>query len=297
MPALRALAEAGHNIVAVYTQPDRPSGRGRKLTASPIKQTALELGVPVEQPEHLRDAEAADRLARYAPDVMVVAAYGLILPPALLQIPRYGCINIHASLLPRWRGAAPIQRAILAGDAESGVCIMQMEKGLDTGPVFLQRTTRIEDVDTGGTLHDRLAALGADAIVEAIDGIARGVLTALPQDASAATYAQKLDKSEARIDWRQSAELIARQVRAFNPWPVAETRLQAEQLRIWMAYPTNKHVAGAEPGSVIATSAEGIEVSCGSGTLMLQTVQLPGGRAVAAADFLNSHDLSHVHLS
>lgn len=287
VPALDALVDAGHAIVAVYTQPDRPAGRGRKLVASPVKQRALELGIPVEQPESLKTPEAQQRLREYAPEVMVVVAYGLLLPQAVLDIPARGCLNIHASLLPRWRGAAPIQRAIEAGDAESGVCIMQMERGLDTGPVLLEKRLNIGERETGGELHDRLARLGAEAIVEALAQL--DALTPRPQDDVQATYARKLEKHEARIDWNEAAIDIERRVRAFNPWPVAFTTLDGQPLRIWRAEAT----AGAgQPGTVIAAANAGIDVATGDGALRILELQPAGKRVLTAAQFLNGHRLA-----
>src|SRR5690242_18538599 len=223
LPCLEACLRAPVDVVAVYTQPDRPAGRGRKLAASPVKQRALAAGLALEQPESLKDAGAQQALAAYAPDLMIVVAYGLILPKKVLAIPRLGCWNVHASLLPRWRGAAPIQRAILAGDSETGVDLMQMEAGLDTGPVLIERRTPIGDDDTGGSLHDRLSMLGADALAEGLARIARGeTLTPRAQAETGVVYAHKLEKSEARLDWNEPARVLARKVRAFDPWPAAE---------------------------------------------------------------------------
>lgn len=292
VPALDALVRAGHDVVAVYTQPDRPAGRGRKLSPSPVKVRAQALNIPVEQPESLKSAEAQSALAAYQPDAMIVVAYGLLLPQAVLDIPKHGCLNIHASLLPRWRGAAPIQRAIAAGDTESGVGIMQMEKGLDTGPVLLEKRTPVSGTDTGGRLHDRLSTLGAQAIVEALDGIARGALQPKPQDASQATYAHKLTKQEAALDWTQPAEVLARQVRAFDPWPVAFTTLQDKTLRIWSASPRDLPGSKATPGQIVAASGEGLDVATGDGILRITRLQPPGKRPMNAAEFLNGHPLS-----
>jgi methionyl-tRNA formyltransferase len=235
VPALEALLKAGHSVVGVLTQPDRPKGRGRQIAASPVKAAALAQGIPVSQPLSLKDEAGRAELLAWRPDVLVVVAYGLILPPAALGIPRMGCINIHASLLPRWRGAAPIQRAILAGDATSGVTIMLMDVGLDTGPMLLRKEVSIEADETGGSLHDRLSVLGGAALIEALEGHAAGTLRAIPQPAEGVTYAAKLEKAEALIDWTRDAFEIERQVRAFNPWPIAETRLDGEQLRIFEA--------------------------------------------------------------
>ncbi|MBX3700333.1 MAG: methionyl-tRNA formyltransferase [Dokdonella sp.] len=288
LPSLQACLASGAQVVAVYTQPDRPAGRGRQLAASPVKQAALAVGVVVEQPQTLRDAEARARLAAHAPDLMVVVAYGLILPRAVLALPRLGCWNVHASLLPRWRGAAPIQRAILAGDAQTGVDLMQMEAGLDTGPVLLEARTPIDAGDTGGSLHDRLATLGAQVLDEALTRVLRGeTLPARPQAEGGVTYAHKLDKAEARLDWQAPAAALARAVRAFDPWPVAEAQLDGERVRIWQAQalPTP---ATAPPGSIVAASAEGIDVATGEGILRIGALQREGGRRISARDWLNA---------
>jgi len=288
VPCLAACRASGAEVVAVYTQPDRPAGRGRRLAPSPVKQAALEAGLPVEQPESLKSAEVQARLAAYAPDLMVVVAYGLILPRKVLAIPRLGCWNVHASLLPRWRGAAPIQRAILAGDAETGVDLMRMEAGLDTGPVLLEKRTPIRPDDTGGTLHDRLAALGAEALAEGLARTQAGeVLAAVPQPAEGVTYAHKLDKAEARLDFARPAIELERQVRAFDPWPVAEGEIAGEPLRIWAAQALDRPHAAA-PGSVLAAGREGIELACGKGVLRVTVVQRAGGRRISAADYLNA---------
>jgi methionyl-tRNA formyltransferase len=295
VPALDALHAAGHAIRAVYTQPDRPAGRGQSLHSSPVKRRAVELGLPLEQPATLRTTEAVADLAAYQPDLLVVVAYGLILPPAILGVPRLGCWNIHASLLPRWRGAAPIQRAILAGDTMTGITIMQMDAGLDTGPMLLARPLPVGARETGGELHDRLAALGAEAIVAAIEQCLAGRLVAARQPDEGATYAAKIRKEEAVIDWRQSATQIERQVRAFNPWPVAETRWQGQQLRIWEA----ESVAvdgGGEPGQVVEAASGRLLVAAGAGALQLRRVQLAGRRAMTPAEFLNAHPLAGARL-
>ncbi len=293
--ALAALLETGHNIVAVYTQPDRPAGRGRKLKASPVKELALQHSIEVRQPETLKDAETQQVLAELKPDVMIVAAYGLLLPAEVLAMPRLGCLNIHASLLPRWRGAAPIQRAILEGDSETGVTIMQMDVGLDTGDMLYKLTTPITDEDNAQTLHDRLAELGARAIVEALEVIQNGSITPERQDDSQANYAKKLNKAEAEIDWRQAASRIARQVAAFNPWPVAQTTLDEKVLRIWEADALGG-LGDALPGKVIAEGKQGIDVACGEGTLRLKRIQLPGGKPLSAAEFLNGRSLAGMTL-
>ena len=287
VPALEALATYGDRVVAVYTQPDRPAGRGQQLAMGAVKQCALKHSLHVEQPLTLRDPAAVDHLASFRPDVMVVVAYGLILPANLLAIPRLGCVNIHASLLPRWRGAAPIHRALLAGDERTGVTIMQMDAGLDTGPMLIERVTTIEATDTSATLHDRLAGMGAAALLEALDGISKGTLSPRDQPDVGATYASKIKKEEARIDWTQTAAQIDRQVRAFNPWPVAETRWNGQQLRIWQASVIDEPVTAA-PGTIIAGDANGIRVATGAGALNLTRVQLAGRKAVSAAEFLNA---------
>ncbi|HEY4091471.1 MAG TPA: methionyl-tRNA formyltransferase [Luteibacter sp.] len=288
VPCLEACRIAGAEVVAVYTQPDRPAGRGRKLAASPVKEAALAAGIPVEQPESFKAEADRDRLAAHAPDLMVVVAYGLILPRKVLAIPRLGCWNVHASLLPRWRGAAPIQRAILAGDTESGVDLMQMEAGLDTGPVLVERRTPISADDTGGSLHDRLSALGADALAEGLRRIQAGeVLEPHTQAAEGVEYAHKLDKAEARLDFSQPATALERKVRAFNPWPVAEGDIAGERLRVWAAHAIAGR-PGAEPGTVFAATRDGIDIACAEGALRLTAVQRAGGRRIGAADYLNA---------
>jgi len=292
--ALDALHAAGHRIVAVYTQPDRPAGRGRTLSAGPVKRRALELGLHVEQPATLKSQEAVAGLRSHDPDLLVVVAYGLILPQSILDVPRLGCLNIHASLLPRWRGAAPIQRAILAGDTRTGVTIMKMDAGLDTGPMLLVRSLEIGASESAGSLHDRLAVLGAEAIVTAIDSWAAGSVVPVVQPPDGATYAAKIRKEEAVIDWSRPAGEIARQVRAFNPWPVAETRWQGQQLRIWEAEPWSggpSAVSGAVPGTVVEAAGGRLAVAAGSGSLEVHRLQLAGRNATSAAEFLNAHQL------
>ncbi len=298
VPALDALVTAGHEVVAVYTQPDRPAGRGRQLRESPVKRRAVELKIPVRQPESLKQAAEVDALRALNAELMVVVAYGLILPREILAIPRLGCINVHASLLPRWRGAAPIQRAIMAGDTQTGVSIMQMDEGLDTGPVLLQVTIDISADETGGSLHDRLAQAGGDALIDAINGLAAldngatGIVPT-PQDNDQASYASKLSKAEALIDWSQSAKKLAHMVRAMNPWPVAETSWRGKQLRIWEAtVQDNDAVESGNPGCVRQADTNGICVSCGDGVLVLQQVQLAGGKPMRVADFINAHDMT-----
>ena len=288
VPHLAACLAENVEIAAVYTQPDRPAGRGRALGASPVKWAALAAGLVVEQPENFKSAAARERLAAYAPDLIVVVAYGLILPRKVLAIPRLGCWNVHASLLPRWRGAAPIQRAILAGDAQTGVCLMRMEAGLDTGPVMLRRETGIAADDTGGSLHDKLATLGAQVLGEGLRcTLATGeapVATAQPE--AGISYAHKLEKSEARLDWNESVTVLERKVRAFDPWPVAEADLAGERVRVWAAQALPG--GGANPGAVVAATKHGIDIACGAGALRIARLQRAGGRVVTAADYLNA---------
>ncbi len=285
--ALNALHSAGHQIAGVYTQPDRPSGRGQKLTPSPVAQRAEALGLPLFKPEKLRNNEDAQaQLRALQPELMVVVAYGLILPQAVLDIPRLGCLNIHASLLPRWRGAAPIQRAIEAGDSETGVTIMQMDAGLDTGAMLLKDTLPIGADTTAAMLHDALAAMGARLIVEALARLEAGTLRPEAQPAEGVTYAAKLSKEEARVDWTQPAALIARRIRAFNPAPVAWSELEGERLRLYFATADAAN-AGAEPGTIVRADAQGIVVAAGRGTVTLQQLQWPGGRPVNAAQAAN----------
>jgi methionyl-tRNA formyltransferase len=280
--ALDALHRAGHRIALVLTQPDRPSGRGLQSTPSAVKRAAQALELPVRQPLSLKETEIQHELEALRPDAMIVAAYGLMVPPAVLDVPRLGCINIHASLLPRWRGAAPIQRAILAGDEKTGISIMQMDAGLDTGPVLLEESTEIKADDTAQTLHDRLAAMGARLIVEAL-GHAH---TPVPQDRSRATYASKLDKREAPIDWKEPAEVIARKVRAFNPVPGASTTYGGSALKLWHAT-AREDAGGGAPGTIISAGKDGVLVACGGDTALEVTqLQRAGGKRLAASSFL-----------
>src|SRR5690606_24364093 len=294
VPSLRVAAARGE-VVAVYTQPDRPAGRGRGLAASPVKRAAMELGLPVLQPDTLRTVEAQRALRALAPDLMIVVAYGLLLPPKVLAIPTLGCWNVHASLPPRWRGAAPIQRAIEAGDAETGVCLMQMEQGLDTGPVLLSQATPIAEHETGGQLHARLADLGAQVLGDGLALLRAGVRPApRPQPDEGVTYAHKLDKAEARLDWRLPAEVLARKVRAYVPWPVAEGEVAGEVLRIHgaVALPLAHRAA---PGTVLVAARDGIDIACGEGALRIRALQRAGGKVVTAADYLNARrDLPRV---
>ena len=287
--ALRAILEAGYAVPLVLTQPDRPSGRGMKLTPSAVKQVALANGLAVDQPERLRSEAQRAALAACAPDVLVVAAYGLILPRAVLELPRRGCLNIHASLLPRWRGAAPIHRAIEAGDSETGITIMQMDEGLDTGPMLMRRALPIAPDETTGTLHDRLAVLGAQMIVEALAALADGALTATPQPQAGTTYAAKIGRDEATIDWRRPAHVLARAVRAFNPFPGAAATLNGHPLKVWRA---EAAAAGGVPGTVLAADADGVVVACGEAALRLLELQRPGSRRLPAGEFLRGFPIA-----
>jgi methionyl-tRNA formyltransferase len=280
--ALRALLAEGFEIPLVLTQPDRPAGRGQKLVASPVKQVALEHGIAVHQPEKLRDPATHGPLIDAAPDLLVVAAYGLILPQAVLDIPKLGCINIHASLLPRWRGAAPIQRCIEAGDAETGVTIMRMEAGLDTGPMLLADSVKVGAGDTAATLHDKLAEMGGRLIVAALRRF--DALTPVPQPEAGVTYASKIDKAEAAIDWTKPAAEIERRIRAFDPFPGCTAQLGDATIKLWRAQPAS---GGGVPGAILAVAPDGIVVACGEGALKLVELQKPGGRRLPSADFLH----------
>jgi methionyl-tRNA formyltransferase len=293
LPALAVVADSLHDLCAVLTQPDRPAGRGRALQMSPVKRYALERGIPVMQPESLRrDAQAVAQLRALAPDLLVVVAYGLILPPAVLDLPARGCVNLHASLLPRWRGAAPIQAALLAGDERTGVSLMRLEEGLDTGPVAAARAVTIGARETAGELHDRLAALGAELLASELAGLLDGSAVFVPQPTVGVTYAPKFGKSDARLDWHEPAAALARRIRAYNPWPVAETRLDGRQLRCWDAtvLPADAHAA-AEPGRVLAAGPAGIDVQTGAGILRLLAVQLAGRQRLDAGTFANGQQL------
>jgi methionyl-tRNA formyltransferase len=290
VPALEALAASRHRVAAVYTQPDRPAGRGRHVAMSAVKQAALRHGFPVEQPATLRDPAVAARLGAWSADLMIVVAYGLLLPEAVLGTPRLGCLNIHASLLPRWRGAAPIQRAILAGDTTTGVTIMQMDAGLDTGPMLLTSETAIHEGETAASLHDRLSGIGAHALLTALEVLQGGALSARVQPADGVTYAPKIRKEEALMDWSRAAIELDRQVRAFNPWPIAETRWQGQQLRIWEAALIDA-TTDARPGTVIVSGADGVDVATGAGALRLIRLQLPGRKPLYAPEFVNAHRL------
>jgi len=289
--SLRSLVASQHNIIAVYTQPDRPSGRGRKVKFSPVKQLASDAGVTVHQPARL-DAQACQQLESMQADVMVVSAYGLLLPQRVLSAPQYGCINIHASLLPRWRGAAPIQRAILAGDLKTGITYMQMVEELDAGPMLHQSICDIRAEDTSSSLHDRLAQLSADEIVKIVEDLASNKLTVREQNAAEVCYAKKLTKQEAEINWHESTTNIQCKIRAFHAWPVAYSYLGEQRVRIWSANCIDKEVLATEqPGNIIAAGKEGIEVCCAKGVLNIQSLQIAGGKVVSAADFINAHDV------
>ena len=287
--ALRALLAAGFDVPLVLTQPDRPAGRGMKLNPSAVKRVALDAGIPVDQPEKLRTPEQRAALAAFAPDVLVVAAYGILLPPEALQIPRLGCINIHASLLPRWRGAAPIHRAIEAGDAETGITIMQMDEGLDTGPMLLRRAISIAPDDTTGSLHDRLAVLGGDLVVEALWRLADDDLPATPQPEVGVTYAAKIAKVESVIDWSVPAELVARRIRAFDPFPGAVSVLRDTPVKFWHAMPVSG--AGA-PGEVLAAGRDGLVVACGHAAVRVTELQRSGSRRMSVEEFLSGFPLA-----
>ena len=288
VPPLAALVQSSHEVVGVLTQPDRPAGRGRNLSASAVKEFALENSLSLAQPQTLRTPEGRAALEAWRPDVLVVVAYGLILPPEALAIPKHGCLNIHASLLPRWRGAAPVQRAILEGDTETGVTIMQMDAGLDTGPILLQRTLPISDADDSVSVLDKLAALGAPALLEVLSSIESGSVSARAQPSDGATYAQKIEKSEARIDWRRSAAEIDRQIRAFRPWPIAETTHRGEQVRVHRARALAvAAVTPRPPGSILGLTDDLLLVACGEAVLGISELQRAGRRSMTAREFAN----------
>ena len=288
--SLAALVDAGYLPDVVLTQPDRPAGRGKKLTASPVKHFALEHDIPVWQPATLRDPQIVEDIAGLEPDLIIVAAYGLILPQAVLDIPRLGCLNVHASLLPRWRGAAPIQRAILNGDSETGICLMQMEAGLDTGPVYSCATIEIGQNETAGELHDRLAKLGGDLLTEKLPSILAGELEAVPQDESSATYAGKIQTQDAAIDWSAPASEIQKKIRAYNPVPGAWFDLAGERVKCWKAEALDD--VDGPAGVVLQADKAGIDVTCGSGALRMHEVQRPGQSRLYAAEFAAQADLA-----
>jgi len=290
VPALRALVEAGHEVAMVICQPDRPAGRGRRTKPGPVKQCAADLNLPVRQPDKLKDPATLAELRRLRPALMVVVAYGQLLTREVLNLPRHGCVNVHASLLPRWRGAAPIHRAIQAGDSETGVSIMQMAPGLDSGPVLARRAVPIEATDTAGTLHDRLAPLGAALLVDTVARLAAGDIEAVPQDERGATHAPKVTPADGRLHWWWSAAQLQRRVRAMNPWPVARTCHNGVTLRVWAAEAFAGD-RGAVPGEVLAAGRAGIDVACGEGALRLTVLQRDGARRVPAGDFLNGYPL------
>lgn len=294
---LQALIDSPHEIVGVYTQPDRRAGRGKKLVGSPVKQMAEQHGLSVFQPLNFKEQADRDELASLEADVMVVVAYGLLLPQSVLDIPKYGCINVHASLLPRWRGAAPIQRCIEAGDTETGVTIMQMDKGLDTGDMLLKTQLTLAADETGGSLHDRLLEQGGPALLEVLSAMASGSLNPVVQPEQGVTYAHKFGKADSEIDWSESVDSIDRKVRAYNPFPVAHCLWQGQSLRVWEAERICKP-AEAQAGDIVAVSAEGIEVACGEGRFLLKVIQLPGKKALSVADVLNGNrDLFQVGMS
>ena len=291
VPALQALVDAGHDIVAVYTQPDRESGRGRKISFGPVKSAALELGLNVEQPASLRDEDAIKTLSGYDADVMIVVAYGLILPENILTLPRFGCINIHASLLPRWRGAAPIQRAIEHGDPESGITIMQMDAGLDTGDILACFPITLSHEETGQSLHDKLSVLGGRAIVDVLADIERYRQQAITQNDEQSTYAAKLHRSESLIDWSDDSINIERKIRAFNPWPLTKTALGETQLTLYNAQ-NDSTISDTAPGTILAADPSGIVIQCGTGALKITRLQRPGGKPLSSKDFLNGMHLN-----
>ncbi|WP_264769599.1 methionyl-tRNA formyltransferase [Coxiella burnetii] len=288
VPTLRALIDSSHRVLAVYTQPDRPSGRGQKIMESPVKEIARQNEIPIIQPFSLRDEVEQEKLIAMNADVMVVVAYGLILPKKALNAFRLGCVNVHASLLPRWRGAAPIQRAILAGDRETGISIMQMNEGLDTGDLLAKSACVISSEDTAADLHDRLSLIGADLLLESLAKLEKGDIKLEKQDEASATYASKIQKQEALIDWRKSAVEIARQVRAFNPTPIAFTYFEGQPMRIWRATVVDEKT-DFEPGVLVDADKKGISIAAGSGILRLHQLQLPGKRVCSAGDFINAH--------
>ena len=288
---LQAVLDTHHDVIAVYTQPDRPAGRGRKLKPSPVKELALQHNIPVYQPKTLRDEAAQQELSALGADLMIVVAYGLILPQVVLDTPKHGCINVHGSILPRWRGAAPIQRAIAAGDKESGVTIMQMDAGLDTGDMLIKAYCPINTTDTSSDLHDRLIEVGQPALVEAVNAIAEGTLNPEKQDDDLANYAHKMSKEEAQINWSNSASELHNLIRAFNPWPVATSEFDDLTIRVWEATVADEDariVSDQKPGTLLKADKEGLDIACQKGILRVTKVQLPGSKAMAVSDLLNS---------
>jgi len=291
--ALQACIQSSHEVVAVFTQPDRPAGRGRKVRNGPVKQLAIDAGIPVHQPLRL-EQEQFSLIQKLQADVMLVSAYGLLLPKDILALPKFGCINIHASLLPRWRGAAPIQRAIIAGDKQTGISIMQMVEALDAGPVLQQFKCEIQDTDTGSSLHDRLADIAKIEIIPVLENLQSGLLSAHQQDEAQVCYAKKITKQEANINWQLNAEEIVRQVRAFNSWPISYTFLGQQRIRIWEAVlsPTQSDaLANKQPGAIVVHHKQNLEVVTGKGVITLNTVQLAGGKVISAKDFINAQDV------
>lgn len=285
---LNVLLKAGHQVIAAYSQPDRPAGRGKKLTASPVKQVAIEHGIPVYQPINFKEEGALDQLQALEADLMIVVAYGLLLPQSVLDTPRLGCINVHASILPRWRGAAPIQRAIEAGDLQSGVTIMQMDAGLDTGDMLIKAFCDITPEDTGGSLHDKLQDAGGPALLATLEQLALGTAKPEAQPDTGSTYAKKITKQECLIDWTRSASALDLAIRAFNPFPVCFTLQGKDRIRVWQATPSEKHYA-ATAGTIVALDNEQITVACGQGSLNITQLQLPGKKALSAADVIRGH--------
>lgn len=288
--ALQACIESKHDVVAVFTQPDRPAGRGRKVSYGPVKQLATDSGIDVFQPLRLEQKQFT-QIENLQADVMLVSAYGLLLPIEVLAIPNLGCINIHASLLPRWRGAAPIQRAIIAGDKTTGISIMQMAEGLDAGPVLQQFECEIQDSDTGSSLHDKLGAIAADEIITVLESLQQGKYISCDQDENLVNYAKKITKQEANIDWQLSAVEVERNIRAFNSWPICYTHLGQQRLRIWQSELSDTH-SDMLPGSILANDKQSLEVVTGAGVIKLVAVQLAGGKVITAQDFVNAHEVS-----
>ncbi|MCG9698384.1 methionyl-tRNA formyltransferase [Shewanella sp. Isolate11] len=284
---LQALIESEHNVIGVYSQPDRPAGRGKKLQASPVKALAVEHDIPVYQPASLRDEQAQAELAALNADIMVVVAYGLILPKVVLDTPRLGCINVHGSILPRWRGAAPIQRALWSGDAATGVTVMQMDIGLDTGDMLLKTHLAIEDNDTSASLYEKLAQQGPTALIEALAGLTQGTLKAEPQDEALANYAEKLSKEEALLDWNKPAVQLWREIRAFNPWPASHFSHMDASIKVWQAE-VSQVTSFQAAGTIVSADKNGLAIATGDGVLLLKTMQLPGKKAMAVSDILNS---------